>query len=198
MTANSNIYVLCLDGLKVIEQEANGTFTESTLLPLSTGFQYFVISKDERMLIFGSSFSVQIFLKNGANYLLDQTVPKGIDLKGLALSADEKELLLCSSSLSIYKHNGASFVFSQSIVLGSSYDYVNFINDLVEVHGSSSQLKFYEFNGTEYVPTFNIQTTSTFLNGISILEDGHEIMVAGDSQNIFSYRFANYTFEPSE
>ena len=158
MAPNSKIYVLCQNDLKVIKQEANGTFTQSILLALSTAFSFFLISKDEEMLILGSSSVVEIWRKNPTDYTLHQTLPHGIGSNGLALSADEKEILICSSFLIIYKHNGANFVLSQNILLGFFGGYVNYINGLVEVHGSSSQLKFYEFDGTEYVYKFDIQT----------------------------------------
>ena len=110
------------------------------------------------MLIFGDGTRVEILMKNGADYELSQKLPDGINGNGLALSPDEKELALCSSTLIIYRHNGVNFVRSQIIPLSFPCNYVYYVNNLVEVHGGSSLLGFYKFEGTQYVHEFNIQT----------------------------------------
>ena len=110
------------------------------------------------MLIFARKARAKIFMKNGADYKLGQTLPDGIISNGLALSPDEKELALCSSTLVIYRHNGVNFERSQGIPLSFSCSYVYYVNNFVEVHGDSSLLEFYKFEGTQYVHAFNIQT----------------------------------------
>ena len=115
---SSKVYVLCDDGLKSIEEDGNGTFSSSILLPLLNSFLYFLISPDEELLVFGGDLLVDIYVWNGAHYSLNQTLTKGIYGDGLALSSDGKELVLCQTSLSIYRHDGASFVLTQTIDLG--------------------------------------------------------------------------------
>ena len=182
VTNLSKVLVLCSDGFNIIEQDSDGVFASSMLLSLSSDFQCFLISRDEGTLIFGMGTKVEIFVKNGTGYTLDQTIAEGVLGDGLALSADEKELLFCSFSLAIYQHNGTKFLFKQSIQLGFLCLFTCFIGSLIELHGFDPSLRFYEFNGSEYVPKFNIMTNDTFLNEIGILGEEQKIMVGGDSK----------------
>ena len=197
---NNKIYASCFTGqssLRVIEQAANGTFESSTLLLLPSFCPMFLVTEDEELIVTAMGTSIAIFKKGASNYTLEQTLG-GSAIKGLALSADQLELVSCLWTLQVHRHNGTQFVLNQTIDLGFQCFEVNFLSNLLEVHGFSSQLRFYEFNGSAYVPKFTLTTDEFKILELNIFENGTKFTFGSDSQKISTYTFDDGSFQLSE
>ena len=101
----------------MVEQNEEGTFTQSLLLVIANNPRSLVATADEEVLIFGSGPNIEIYRKSGT-YQLDQTLIQGGTVYGLALSEDGRELIACSNVLNAYQQEGAIFTLSQTLTLG--------------------------------------------------------------------------------
>ena len=185
-------------GFSLVESDANATFAEELVCPISGYSHSFKLSDDGGLLIWGMNLKMHIFRKNGSNCLLEQTFTRPGNTISVDLSADEKEIVSCHNDLHFFRHDGAQFVFSQNISLGFNCQGVNFIDNMVLVHGTSTEVRFYEFNGSEYVPKFTLPTNDSSIKKISIAEDESQIMFGGDSQNVSAYTLNSGIFQLSE
>ena len=194
---NSKIYVLFQTSqfsLSAVEQAANGTFEERVVLLLPAAGRYFLIVGDEELIVVGMYMQIGIFKKNGTTLSLHQTLMEGNDIRGLALSGDQQELVSCHHGLNFYRQNGSQFELRQTISLAFECFEVNFLGDLVEVHGFSPEIRFYEFNGSAYVPEFTIQTDESHILELNILDNGSKFIFGGESEKVSIYALTNDSF----
>ena len=65
---NSKTYVSCTVDVKLIEQNEDGIFAQSSILATSSPSRSVLITKDEKMMFLGKLGSTEIYKTNGNTY----------------------------------------------------------------------------------------------------------------------------------
>ena len=195
---DSNIYLLCSDGLRKIQQQEDGQFQEHPLIDLQSYHSDFFVTQDERLVGVGRHGQIELFAKSGDGYQQQQLISFSGNLYGLKLSADEREMVSCAAELKIYRHDGVEFELSQTLDIGFGCFEVNFMGGLLEVHGFSPWMEFFEFDGSQYVPRLTLETDESMIPEISVLADGQRFLLGGQTQKILAYDFQNETYSLTE